>query len=239
VTGVKCEEGELLPGTMLRQEELAFIKALGRMRPTPTFLRELRKAKAPSQKTKKAPTKKTKRATVAARAAVVATTAAPKRKAEVLSGAGASDEPASRRPAPVQPPEGDPESSGATGERAAQSSRQLGSAEGRLAYATVVEGVASPQMSSGPRMSTANSSAFAGPATSPEAAIRRLSFEDKSGPLRGMPNGATTHAQVSASSAAPVGERPNKTPIFIADVGDTRAFLAWLRASWPDGPAEG
>jgi hypothetical protein len=50
----KEEEGELLLGAMLRQEELAFIKALGRMKPSPAFLRELRKAKAPSKTTKKA-----------------------------------------------------------------------------------------------------------------------------------------------------------------------------------------
>jgi hypothetical protein len=50
-----------------------------------------------------------------------------------------------------------------------------------------------------------------------------------------MPDGTTTNAQVATSSAAPLGERPNKTPIFIAGFGDTRAFLAWLLASCPGG----
>jgi hypothetical protein len=99
----------------------------------------------------------------------------------------------------------------------------------------VVAGVASLQKSSGPRNSTAKGSASDEPTHSPEAATRRMSLEDMSGPLRGMPNGATTHAQVAATSAAPIGERPNKTPIFITGVGDTRAFLAWLRASCPGG----
>jgi hypothetical protein len=84
-------------------------------------------------------------------------------------------------------------------------------------------------------MSTVKGSASAEPAASPEAATRRMSSEDMSGQLRGMPNGATTYAQVAATSAAPVGERPNKTPIFISGVSDTRAFLAWLRATCPGG----
>jgi hypothetical protein len=78
----------------------------------------------------------------------------------VLSGAGASDEPASRRPAPDQLLEGAPE---ATGKRAAQSSRQLGSAKGRLAYTTVVAGAASLQKPSGPHKSTAKGSASVNP----------------------------------------------------------------------------
>ena len=53
---------------------------------------------------------------------------------------------------------------------------------------------------------------------------------DMSGPLSGMPAGATTNAQVANERA---GERANKTPIFITGVTDTRAFLAWLRGSCP------
>jgi hypothetical protein len=52
-----------------------------------------------------------------------------------------------------------------------------------------------------------------------------------------MPDGTTLNAQV-ANICLPAGERPNKTPIFISDVRDTRAFLAWLRASWPDGQTQ-
>jgi hypothetical protein len=35
------------------------------------------------------------------------------------------------------------------------------------------------------------------------------------------------------SACVPEGQRPNKTPIYITDVNDTRSFLAWLRAYWP------
>jgi len=52
---------------------------------------------------------------------------------------------------------------------------------------------------------------------------------DMSGPLSGKPDGNTPNA------CLPAGQRPNKTPIFISGVTDTRAFLAWLRASCPGG----
>jgi hypothetical protein len=55
---------------------------------------------------------------------------------------------------------------------------------------------------------------------------------DISGPLSGMPVGTTFDAHV-AIPCLPAGKRPNKTPIFITGVGDTRAFLAWLRSSCP------
>jgi hypothetical protein len=45
-----------------------------------------------------------------------------------------------------------------------------------------------------------------------------------------MPAGTTVNAHVAS---LPAGERCNKTPIFISGVDDTRAFLAWLRASCP------
>jgi hypothetical protein len=68
-------------------------------------------------------------------------------------------------------------------------------------------------------------------AVSSETANRRMST-DMSGPLSGMPDGVTLNAQV-ANTCLPAGEHPNKTPIFISGVRDTRAFLAWLRASCP------
>jgi hypothetical protein len=149
----------------------------------------------------------------------------------VLLGAGASEESASRCPAPDQPLERTPE---ATGERADQSSRQLGAAEGRQAYATVVAGAASLQKPSGPLKSTAKGSASAEPTASLEAATRRMSRTDMSGPLSGMSDGATPNAHVATTKVDPIGERPNKTPIFNSSVGsDARSFLAWLRASCP------
>ena len=54
---------------------------------------------------------------------------------------------------------------------------------------------------------------------------------DISGPPSGTPAGTTLNAQVATTSTP--AERPNKTPIFISGVIDTRAFLAWLRASYP------
>jgi len=57
---------------------------------------------------------------------------------------------------------------------------------------------------------------------------------DMSGPLSDMPDGTTLNGQV-ANTCLPAGERPNKTPIFISGVCDTRAFLGWLRASCPGG----
>jgi hypothetical protein len=45
-----------------------------------------------------------------------------------------------------------------------------------------------------------------------------------------MPDGTTYNAQVD-NTCAPAGQRPNRTPIFISGVNNTRGFLAWLRAS--------
>jgi hypothetical protein len=50
--------------------------------------------------------------------------------------------------------------------------------------------------------------------------------------MSGMHTGTTNTTHV-AKTCVPSGERTNKTPIFITGVADTRAFLAWLRASCP------
>ena len=55
---------------------------------------------------------------------------------------------------------------------------------------------------------------------------------DMSGPLSGKPDGTTPNSQV-ANACLSAGECPNKTPIFISGVRDTRAFLTWLRESCP------
>ena len=47
-----------------------------------------------------------------------------------------------------------------------------------------------------------------------------------SGPLCGMPDGTTLSAQLAANSAAPAGERKNKTPIYVSELTDTRGFLS-------------
>ena len=46
-----------------------------------------------------------------------------------------------------------------------------------------------------------------------------------------MPAGAT-FLQAPEVNVVPVGQRRNKTPIFITGVSDTRGFLAWLRATY-------
>jgi len=68
-------------------------------------------------------------------------------------------------------------------------------------------------------------------AVSPETANRRMS-SDMSGPLSDIPDGTTASAYVT-NTCIPAGDRPNKTPIFISGVRDTRAILTWLRASCP------
>jgi hypothetical protein len=128
------------------------------------------------------------------------------------------------------------EGQGTTGEQAAHCSRQLGPTEGGLAYAAVVAGVASLQQQSGPHKSPAKGSTPIEPDASPEAANRRMSLVDMSGPLCGMPEGATTSAKMDPSSiAVPPGERHNKTPVLVTGVVDTRSFLAWLRGSIKSG----
>lgn len=67
-----------------------------------------------------------------------------KRKAEELSSSDGSYEPSNRRPAPGHLFSDGPASQGSTGELAAEGSRQLGPAEGGLAYVAVVTGRAGP-----------------------------------------------------------------------------------------------
>ena len=57
---------------------------------------------------------------------------------------------------------------------------------------------------------------------------------DMFGPLSDKPDGTTPNAQVTNTWLS-VGERPNKTRIFISGAREIRAFLAWLRASCPGG----
>jgi hypothetical protein len=81
-----------------------------------------------------------------------------KRKAKELSSSGCPSEPASRCPAPGHLFGGRPAAQGTMSEQAAQSSQQLGSNEGGLAYGAVVAGRADPQQPSGPHKSSAKGS---------------------------------------------------------------------------------
>ena len=51
---------------------------------------------------------------------------------------------------------------------------------------------------------------------------------DMSVPLSSMATGTTE------VGAVPAGERPNKNPVFVTVVTDTRGYLAWLRTLRPN-----
>ena len=159
---------------------------------------------------------------------------AGKRKANELASSGDSPEPAIRRPAPDAGSAPLPaNSSEVTGEHAASCSRYLVSSEGGETYAAVLAGSAAPHQRSGSLKPTAMDSDPSESAVSTET-VKRLMSSDMSGPLSDKPNGTTPYAQV-ANTCLSAGERPNKTPIFISGVRDTRAFLTWLRGSCPGG----
>jgi hypothetical protein len=52
-----------------------------------------------------------------------------------------------------------------------------------------------------------------------------------SGPLGDMPDGTTNPTKV-ANIYLPAGERSEMMPIYISGFRDSRAFLAWFRASF-------
>ena len=155
---------------------------------------------------------------------------APKRKTEELSGSECPSEPASRRPAPehllLRA------TATATGEQAASGSRQPGSSGVGSTYAAVLSASVAPSQPSGTLKPTAMGSDSSESVVSMETSERGMS-QDMSGPLSGTPDGTTNNAHV-ANACIP-GQRPNKTPIFISGVSDTRSFLACLRASCPGG----
>jgi len=156
---------------------------------------------------------------------------AGKRKATELAGSGDSTEPVNRHPAFCAGSAPLPAFSPATDEIAAFGSRQLGPPEGGVTYAAVLVGPAAPTQPSGSLKPTAMDSDVSEPAVSSETVNRRMS-SDMSGPLSNKPNGTTLNAQVD-NTCLPAREPPNKMPIFISGVRDTRAFLAWLQASCP------
>ena len=153
---------------MLRQEVLAFIKALSNVEVSPLFLWELKKAVAAGKKKKALAARKANASAGESPSGVCEACtsrdpmllSAPKRKAEELSGSDCPSEPASRRPAPEHPLDNGTSAQGTTGEQAAQRSRQLGPSEGRLAYATVVAGTFSVHLPTGTHKSTAKNLSF-------------------------------------------------------------------------------
>ena len=161
---------------------------------------------------------------------------AGKPKANELLSSGGSTQPTNRCPAPGAGCAPLPTFTSLTGEQAALGSRQLGPPEGGVTYTAALAGPVAPSQTSGSLKPTVMDSDMSKPAVSSETANRRMSC-DMSWPLSDMPDGATLNAQV-ANTCLPAGERPNKTPIFISGVRDTRAFLTWLRASCPGGPTQ-
>jgi hypothetical protein len=99
---------------------------------------------------------------------------------------------------------------------AAMSARNPGPAEARATYAAVVSDSPFSIQPSAKLKPTANGSASSDAAASPEADTRRMSVCDKSGPLSGMPVGATIlNPQPDKRNAVTPGESRNRTPIYI------------------------
>ena len=103
----------------------------------------------------------------------------------------------------VAPSEGSaplPESAPAvTGEQAASCSEQIRPPEGASTYAVVLDRSAVPFQPSGSLKPTAMESDPSEPAVSSETVNRAMS-SNISGPLNNMPDGTTTHAQVTNAS---------------------------------------
>jgi hypothetical protein len=195
---------------MLKQEELAFVKALSTMELFPALLRQLRKAMATRKRSRAGAPSKAKppsvvtskrHSTVSCAAIVVQPSGKPlqnpaaKTKAEELSSSGGSSGPASRRP--TSNPLDGPSAPGTSGEAAA-SCKSLPGKDGP-AYAAVVFGHAKPQQAGGPPKPSAKGSDTSEPAASSGAASRLMST-DMSGP----PTDASSNKESCQASA---GER--------------------------------
>ena len=166
---------------MLRQEELAFVKAISTMQLSPAMLKngfvsakEASGACRDSQhhicKWSQSPQS-------------LPSLLAGKRKANELVILGDSSEPANRRPATGA---GSAPLPAVTGEHAASCSRHIVSPEGGETYAAILDGSVAPFQPSGPLMPTAIDSDPCECAVSTETVNRRM-FSDKSGPLSNKP----------------------------------------------------
>jgi len=196
---------------MLKKEELAFVKALSNVEVSPLFLKEVKKAVAAGKK----------KTTLAAHKAKTSAGECP----SWVGGARTYRDPlllsAPKRKATSN-------SHGLT-----SCLQQPGSPRVGATYAAVLSASVAPSQPSGTLKPTAMGSDSSESGFSMETSERRLS-EDISGPLSGTPDGTTNNIHV-ANTCILAGQRPNKKPIFISGVSETRAFLAWLRASSPGG----
>ena len=192
---------------MLRQEELAFFKAISTMQLSPAILNELRMALSRRKKMPVVPVGM-RRTISTSGARDPQSLLAGKRKSNKLASSGYSVDPAIRRPAPDAGSAPLPaNSSEVTGEHAASCSRHLVSPEGGETYAAVLDGSAAPHQSSGPLKPTAMDSDPSESAVSTEIVNRRMS-SDMSGPQSDKPDGTTQNAQV-ANNCLSAGERTN------------------------------
>ena len=208
---------------MLKQEGLAFLKAISTARQSPALLRELRKALAAS---------KEKTAVALRKAGGAARNSTrrqqdSKRKASHLN-SDSSGEPATRRSAQELASESSVCVFTPVEGQVAQSSQE----PTRPAYAEVAAGRAA-LLQSGSLKPTAMESNSSDPAASSEAATGACR-KTCPGLLSGTPAG-TTSAASKAATPVPGGKRRNRTPIYITGVTDTRGFLAWLRSRCPKG----
>jgi hypothetical protein len=241
---------------MLKQEDLAFLKALSTMKASPALLQELRKARV-AQRRKKAlavarpASSQSEPGSTALPTPHLPKQSAGKRKATEPASSGSSMETATRRPAPgpLSGPGSAPFPATAVGSHqegsAAMSARNPGSAEVKATYAAVVFDSPSSLHPSGTLKPTANGSASSDPAASSEADTMRMSVIDIPGPLSGMPVGATIpNPQPANPNAVTPGERRNRRPIYTTGVSDTLGFWhGWghtaLKASQPRWRASG
>jgi len=180
---------------MLRQDELAFIKAISTLQMLPALLKELKLAMALRKKKPVVPAGK--RSTTSSSGARDSQKLVGKHKANEVACSGESMEPANRRPAPGAGSVPLPANLSVTGEQAAVGSRQPGPSGGGATYTAVLAGPIAPSKTSGTLKPTTMDSDPSESGVSP-------------GPLRSMPDGTISKAQV----CLPARERPNKTSHF-------------------------
>jgi hypothetical protein len=165
---------------MLRQDELAFIKAISSLQVSLALLRDVRSALAARKK--KTAVAAGSRSTTRGGGPKASSQLAGKRKANELLSSGDSMEPANKRPAPDTGSALLPALLLVTGEQAAIGSQQLGTSEGGATYAAILAGDVTLQERSGPLKPTAMDSDPSESTVSTETANRRMS-SDMSGPL--------------------------------------------------------
>jgi hypothetical protein len=220
---------------MLKLREPAFIKAMSNTELSSVFLRELKKAMEAAKNKKGLAAYKTGSTTASASRARLRPPAKFRSPSGKLKSSPARtsrvSQSSNKHPAPGHLFDEGPGAHGTTGQQDAQCSRQLGPYDDGIAYAVVVAGHAGPHQPSGKHKPQNKAQGFLKRYLS-GTAFRRMSERDMSGPLCGMPDG-TTSSFHAVNTCTPAGHRPNKTPIFITGVNDTRVFLPRLRASYP------